>query len=51
MKIKDLILFLQKLENKYGNDIEVCKVNRNGYLTTIFEDQIIYNKKANKIEI
>ena len=51
MKIHNLILFLQKLEDKYGKDIEVCKVNRNGYLCTIFQEQIQYNKIENKIEL
>ena len=47
----NLILILQDLEKKYGSNVHVAKVNRNGYLSTIFKDQIIYNKKENKIEI
>lgn len=51
MEIGNLILILQDLEKKYGSNVHVAKVNRNGYLSTIFKDQIIYNKKENKIEI
>jgi len=51
MNIKELIKHLEILRQKYGDDIEVCKVKNHDYLASILSDQIVYNCKENKIEI
>lgn len=51
MTIKEFIEALEELKNKYGEDIEVCKLKRHEYLSTIFKDQIRFNEKEKKIEI